>query len=83
MDKAEKINWKRLTMAYSKVVLWQIGGTEKAYLFSTMPKGDKTGHSIWLPRSQIKHISREGAKANEWPKCVVEMADWLIEKHEL
>ena len=70
---------------YRKVVLWQIKSTEKAYLFRTLPLADKLGKEIWIPISQIKHISREGQLAGGGGevKCIVEVAEWLADKHDL
>lgn len=69
---------------YRKVVLWQMRATEKAYLFSTLPKDDPHNRVIWIPRSQIKHISREPKiKPDDLEKCIVDVAEWLADKHDL
>ena len=66
-----------------KVILWQVGGTEKAYLFSTFPKGDANAKQIWIPKSLICHISRDPVRPNEWQRCTVEVEEWFLDKNEL
>jgi hypothetical protein len=72
-------------MTTTTVKLWRVGGTDKAYLFSTLPKGDSKGRCVWIPRSQISHVSAFGPSStpSEWQPCVVEVADWLAEKENL
>ena len=38
--------------------LWQVSGTDKAYLFSTTPAESREGFKVWIPISQIEHITR-------------------------
>jgi len=64
------------------VKLWEISSTERAIEFSTLPKGDG-GRTVWVPRSQIRHISRDRSNSGEWPTCLVDVEDWLVEKEEL
>jgi hypothetical protein len=68
-----------------KVVLWKVGGTPKAHLFSTLPKGDKSGKTIWVPRSLITHCSQDGVPpgVDEWPRCIVEVEEWFLNKNDL
>lgn len=68
-----------------KVKLWEIKRSQsgKAILFSTFPKGDKNGRSVWLAVSQIQHISRDRHNTGEWIPCVAEVSDWLAEKEQL
>lgn len=67
----------------AKVRLWRIGGTAKAYLFSTVDKERserKEGTSNWVPRSQIEHVSMLTPPAvGKWPECEVTMPLWLAE----
>lgn len=71
--------------SYRKVTLWEIRSTEKAILFAPFPEDVKTNNKpIWLPRSQMKHISRDPAiPPSTWRRCTVDIAEWLLEKHGL
>jgi hypothetical protein len=61
--------------------LWQVGGTEKAYLMSTTPKdAHRDGKQVWIPRSQIEHVSRMPASVFEWQECVVTLPLWIAEQ---
>lgn len=67
-----------------KVVLWQVADTPKAYIFSTFPKGHKDAKQQWIPRSVIHHISREpAADLSQFPRCVVEVEEWFLDKNNL
>lgn len=67
----------------TKIRLWELKRTEKAILFQTMPPGDKTARQIWLPRSQIEHISHDLPLPNGVKPCTVTIPLWLSEKNEL
>jgi len=69
----------------TKVVLWRISSTEKAYLFSTTPTPvtGGEGRRIWLPRSQISHLSGDPHKPTEWQRCTITIPLWLAEKNDL
>lgn len=64
--------------------LWQVHGTDKAYCFSKLPK-DKAQQEdqIWIPRSQIEHITRLPAETGQWNECLVKLPEWLAEKKGL
>lgn len=63
---------------------WQIGGSPNAMLVSLTPKErDPNPKGIWLPKSQIEHISRTPAKPGEWDEVVLTMPEWLAEKKGL
>jgi hypothetical protein len=66
-----------------KLRLWEIGGTEKAYLFSSTPKDGRDGNKVWIPKSQIEHITRQAPKVNEWRECVVSLPLWIAERNGL
>lgn len=68
---------------YRRITLWQVASTDKAYLFATLPKSYPKHRTIWIPRSVISHISRNPTPANEWPQCIVDVADWFAEKQDL
>jgi hypothetical protein len=62
-----------------KVRLFHVGGTEKAYLFSTTPKDGRDGNKAWVPKSQIEHVTWQAPKVNEWRECVVTLPLWIAE----
>lgn len=63
---------------FTRVVLWEQRRTDKAVLFTTLPDGDPDAREVWIPLSQIDHISK-----NPSGECLVDIADWLVEKNEL
>lgn len=66
------------------VRLWQIGATPRAVLFSKVPKErDAHPQGIWLPRSQIQHITRFPPVVGSWQECHVTLPEWLAEKKGL
>lgn len=66
-----------------RVRLWEVRSTEKATEYSTMPKGDPCGRTLWIPRSQVKHVSKDPAKPGEWRPCTVTLEAWLADKEDL
>jgi hypothetical protein len=62
---------------YRRVRLWQVRQTDKAVLFKT-PDRD-----VWVPRSQIKHISRNPPGADGLSECTVDVTEWFAEKESL
>jgi hypothetical protein len=71
-------------MSTRNVKLWQAGATEKAYRFSTLPQSDPLKRLVWIPKSQIAHISRTpSAVPGDWPECLVEIEEWLADKDDL
>lgn len=66
-----------------KVHCWQVGKSDKAYLFSTTPKNNREGKQAWVPRSMIEHVTRFAAQPNEWQECVVTMPLWMAEQKGL
>lgn len=66
-----------------KVKLWQISKTEKAYLFSKTPNGNRELEKIWIPISQIEHISRQPPSPDGSIECVVTMTEWIAEQKGL
>lgn len=66
-----------------KVVLWQIGKTDKAYKFSTLTPGDAGAKDIWIPRSLIHHVSRDPAPEGQAPRCTCEIEEWFLDNKEL
>lgn len=66
-----------------EVVLWFIKDTDKARLFSTLPKGNPNAHEVWIPRSVTLHVSKDPAVPNEYQRCVVEVEEWFLEKNNL
>lgn len=65
------------------VRLWQVRDTEKAYLFSTFPKGHKDAREVWVPRSLVHHVSREREYPGEWRECVVDVEEWFADRESL
>ena len=65
------------------VRLWAIRRTEKAILFSDFPEGTVGARKIWIPLSQIIHISHDPHEPGEWGPCTVEMTAWIAEKNDL
>jgi hypothetical protein len=65
--------------------LWQVGGTEKAYCFSKLPKNKAEGNyaGIWIPRSMIERITRFPAGVGEWQEVHVTVQEWFAEKKGL
>lgn len=72
-----------------RVVLWQLAATDGAYKFSTFLSVTEAGYKVlWIPRSLIHHISREPLRPGPGPqpsaqRCVCEIEEWFLEKHEL
>lgn len=66
----------------TKVRLWQIEYRATAIKFSTAPPGGN-GRTLWLPRSQIEHISRDMALQNGWIPATVTLQIWLATKENL
>lgn len=72
-----------MTQETTKVRLWQLQARESAIQFSTMPPGDQSGRLIWLPRSQILHVSRDAPLPGGWVPCTVDLPLWLAEARDL
>ena len=67
-----------------KLTMYQAGGTDAAYLFSTTPRDQKhAGFQVWIPKSQINHISRRAPIAGQWTECEVTMSDWIAKQKGL
>lgn len=66
----------------TKVRLWQVRKTDGAILFNTMPPGEP-GKQVWIPRSQIHHVSRDLPLPDGLIPCTVELNLWLANKHGL
>lgn len=67
-----------------KVRCWLIEEREKAILISMLPPDKNVEHfNIWLPRSQLEHISKEPALSNGWRECIITMPLWLAENKKL
>jgi hypothetical protein len=62
---------------HRRVRLWQVRQTEKAVLFKTPER------EVWVPRSQIKHISRNPPGTGGLTECIVDVAEWFAEKENL
>lgn len=71
-------------MSATTLRLWQIGGTDKAFLLSKTPR-DRDPHApgIWVPRSVIEHITRFPAQVGEWQEVHVTVPEWIAEKKGL
>lgn len=78
---------------YRRVRLWQVRATEKAYLFETLPPimadsfgwyRDPKSREVWIPRSQIKHISRNPPLGpGGIQECLVDLSEWFADKEDL
>lgn len=66
-----------------KVILWHIRSTDKAHLFTTLPISHPDHKEVWIPRSQIKHVSYDPAKPGEQRRAIVEATEWILEKKGL
>lgn len=62
--------------------LWQVSGTDKAYLFSTTPAESREGFKVWIPVSQIEHITRRPNGA-AWKECEVLLSEWCAKSKGL
>ena len=75
-----------MNAAVMTVRLWFTGQeTEAARLYCKLPKSRNPEKSdeVWLPLSQIEHVTRYPAKPNEWPEHVVTIPEWLAQNHDL
>ena len=69
-----------------KINLYLAHETEKAFGFKKEQKAsatEKTENLIWFPKSQAKLVSSEDPEGGFLAACVVDVADWLIEKNNL
>ena len=69
-----------------KINLYLAHETEKAFGFKKEQKAsatEKTENLLWFPKSQVKMISSEDPEGGFLPACVVDVADWLVEKNGL
>jgi hypothetical protein len=69
-----------------KINLYLAHETEKAFGFKKEQKAtatEKTENLIWFPKSQAKLVSSEDPDGGFLAACVVDVADWLIEKNNL
>lgn len=92
MDEAEEhflINLE--DMAYEikepmKVRCWIIEQRDKAIKVSKLPPdrlSTDTMDFIWLPRSQLEHISKDPPLPNGWIPAIITMPEWLAEEKKL
>lgn len=65
-----------------KLRLWQMAATDAAVKFSKTPP-DRVPDEVWIPRSQIEHITRRPAALGVWPECEVTIEEWIAEKKGL
>ena len=65
------------------VRVWIIKETPKAILISTLPANMPEARKIWLPRSQMTHISKDPAIEGEFRPANITLKAWLAEQHEL
>ena len=66
-----------------KVRLWEIRRTDKARLYSTTPPSSRDGDEVWIPISQIDHVSYQPAVEGEWRECVVTIPEWIADEKGL
>lgn len=67
-----------------KVRLFEIKRSELAIQFSTTSAKGRDGRTVWLPISQIEHITRRpDPSGGEWKECEVTIPDWLGAKNDL
>jgi hypothetical protein len=69
-----------------KINLYLAHETEKAFGFKKEQKAsatEKTENLIWFPKSQAKMVSSEDPEGGFLAACVVDVADWLVEKNGL
>lgn len=68
---------------YRRVRLWQVRQTDKAILFETL-FGDPKSRQVWVPRSQMQHISRNAPLVpGGAQECLVTLSEWFAEKENL
>ena len=60
-----------------------INETAKAILVSTLPVGDPNARKIWIPKSQMTHISKDIHHEGEFRPANITLRSWLAEQHEL
>jgi len=65
-----------------KIRCWIAGSTDKAYQVSKTPQ-DRSHILVWIPRSQLEHVSKEPAKPGEWQEATITMPLWLAEDKDL
>jgi hypothetical protein len=71
------------TDAYTQVVLWMATQTDLAVKVSPFPRHDTNRRLFWLPKSQIEIVRNEPAIPPQWDRIVVNVPDWLCNKHDL
>ena len=70
----------------ARVRCWKLGYTDKAILVTTVPpeRHPSKDDAVWVPKSQIEHISTMGpTKEGEPPVVVLHMQEWIAEKKKL
>ena len=63
--------------------LFRIGGSGKAWLFSKTQKGVSKTCAFYLPKSQLKMISRKNCGVGMWEECQVEIPEWMVKRRNL
>lgn len=64
-----------------RIICYEISGTDKAMLVSMLPKSrDPSPEGVWVPRSQIEHVTRHPEEPGEWRKIEITIPEWLAEK---
>lgn len=67
-----------------KLRLFEVEKRDKAILFSKVPDSNRGMNTVWLPRSQIEHITRRpDPNGGKWPECEVTIPEWLAEEKGL
>lgn len=73
-------------MSTTKVKLWFVGKeTANARLYSKLPesRNPEKSDAVWIPISQIEHVTKYPPVEHEWPVHIITIQDWLAEKHSL
>jgi len=63
--------------------LFRLGGSGKAWLFSKTQKGVNKTCAFYLPKSQLKILSRKHCGVGQWEECIVEVPEWLVHRRGL
>lgn len=53
-----------------------MASSEKAYKFSKTPP-ERDADEVWIPKSQIEHLTRRAPDGRDWVECEVTIPEWL------
>lgn len=65
----------------TRVKVWLVGQTDKAFRVFTLPHTDPLKRMIFLPKSQVAVVTR--THDAPFDEMIVDVPDWLCDKCEL